>query len=62
MQLLSKLVVELQEEEVFVIPENCWAYVEEVVDGIEQKRYIQTKTVQGKDIARLVLVPRVAGG
>jgi len=51
--------VELQEDERFTIPTNCWAFVE-LPDG--KRQMIQQQSVSGKKVPRLILAPKVAGG
>jgi hypothetical protein len=51
--------ITLEAEETFEIPTNCWAFIE-MPDG--RKQMIQETTVQGSDVSRLILTPRIAGG
>ena len=51
-------VVELEKEEKFMIPDNCWAFIE-----AEGKRTLITATsVKADQATKLTLIPKVAGG
>jgi len=54
----SRQIVLLEQEDTFVIPTNCWAFVEE--EG--KQRLVQGLEVKGSEVQRLTLVPKVAGG
>lgn len=46
-------------KEEFMIPENCWAFIEEE-DGT--RKLVTTRSVNASEAKKLVLVPKIAGG
>jgi len=51
-----RTIVVLEQDEEYMIPQNCWAF------DAETKTLILRSTVKASECKQLVLVPKVAGG